>query len=167
VVLKKWIKGWELMKYIHLLVVIVCLLLLTSCNQPQHVKESQLALMKTTNPNPVVTENNKSHQQVKEIEKEVSRLPEIYDVVVVKGKEGIIVVYKVKHMQRYRMKGIEKKVNKMLEEKYPKENFTVSSDYKIFLEAIRLDEQMKSSKFSQQKAEKRFKELVKMTTDIK
>ncbi|MCL6572783.1 MAG: YhcN/YlaJ family sporulation lipoprotein [Bacillus sp. (in: Bacteria)] len=155
------------MKYMHLLIVFACLLVLTSCNQPQQVKESQLALMKTTNPTPEVTENNKSHERVKEIEQEVSKIPEIYDVAVVKGKEETLVVYKVKHMQRFRMKGIEKNVNKKLEEKYPKENFIVSSDYKIFLEAIRLNEQMNSSEFSRKKAEKRLKDIVKMTTDMK
>jgi uncharacterized protein YcfL len=166
-VLKNGQREGNQMKYIHLLIVFACLLVLTSCNQPQQVKDSQLALMKTTNPNPEVTENNKSHERVKEIEQEVSKIPEIYDVAVLKGKEETLVVYKVKHMQRFRMKGIEKNVNKKLEEKYPKENFIVSSDYKIFLEAIRLNEQMNSSKFSQKKAEKRLKDIVKMTTDMK
>jgi hypothetical protein len=165
--LKNGLREGNQMKYIYQLIVFACLLVLSSCNQPQQVKESKLALMKTTNPSPVVTENDKSHDRVQEIEQDVSRVPEIYDVAVVKGKEETLVVYKVKHLQRFRMKGIEKNVNKMLEEKYPNENFTVSSDYKIFLEAIRLNERMKSAKFSQQKAEKRFREIVKMTTDLK
>ena len=36
------------------------------------------------------------------------------------------------------MKKIEKEVNEILEKKYPEENFVVSSDYKIFLEAYRI-----------------------------
>ena len=36
------------------------------------------------------------------------------------------------------MKKIEKEVNDILEKKYPDEDFIVSSDYKIFLEADRL-----------------------------
>lgn len=55
----------------------------------------------------------------------------------------------------------------MLEEKHPKENFTVSSDYKIFLEAVRLNEKMKEGKLSHSKAEKRLEEIVKMTEDMK
>ncbi|WP_040204564.1 YhcN/YlaJ family sporulation lipoprotein [Neobacillus jeddahensis] len=144
-----------------------CLLLLAACNHNQPVKDSSLALMKTTNPSPIMTNQKKDSDGVEEIRKEVSSLPEIYDVAVVKGKQDTLVVYKVKHLHRFKMKKIEKQVNKMLEAKHPKENFTVSSDYKIFLESVRLNEHIKSSKFSQQKAENRFKEIVKMTEDLK
>ncbi|CAH2713456.1 hypothetical protein BACCIP111895_00592 [Neobacillus rhizosphaerae] len=143
------------------------LCLLSACHPNQPVKDSQLTLMKTTNPNAIITDKNKNHSRVKEIEKDVNSFPELYDVAVIKGKKDILVVYKVKHLHRFGMKKIEKKVNKMLEKKYPKENFTVSSDYKIFLEAVRLEEKMKSPKFSHQQAEKRFKEIVKMTENIK
>lgn len=149
------------------LIVCIGLVLLSSCNQNEQAKDSQLTLMKTTNPNPLVTDKNKDTDSVEEIKKEVSSFPELYDVAVVKGKKDTLVVYKVKHLQRFRMKKIEKNVTQMLEEKYPKENFTVSSDYKIFLEAVRLDERMKSAKFSHKDAEKRFKEIVKMTEDLK
>jgi hypothetical protein len=126
-----------------------------------------LALIKTTNPPPLMTEQKKDSDGAAKIRKEVSSLPEIYDVAVVKGKEDTLVVYKVKHLHRFKMKKIEKNVNNKLEKEYPKENFTVSSDYKIFLEAVRLNEHMKSKKFSQEKAEKRVKEIVKMTEDMK
>ncbi|MEH7500758.1 sporulation protein [Neobacillus drentensis] len=155
------------MKAIHRCVLFACLLLLSSCNQNQQVKDSQLTLMKTTNPSPIVTEKNKDKNQVKDIEQDVSAFPELYDVAVIKGKKDTLVVYKVKHLHRFRMKKIEKNINKMLEEKYPKDNFTISSDYKIFLEAVRLEERMKSPKFSHQRAEKRFNDIVKMTKDMK
>jgi hypothetical protein len=155
------------MKAIYHWVLFACLLLLSSCNQNQQVKDSQMTLMKTTNPSPSVTEKNQSNNEVKEIEQDVSAFPELYDVAVIKGKKDTIVVYKVKQLQRFRMKKIEKNINKMLEERYPKENFTISSDYKIFLETVRLNERMKSSKFSNQRAEKRFNEIVKMTRDMK
>jgi hypothetical protein len=88
-------------------------------------------------------------------------------VAVVKGKEATLVVYKVKHMQRFRMKQIEKDLTKKLEEKYPKEQFTVSSDYKIFLEAVRLVERKDNGNLSGKQAEKRLNEIVKMTSDMK
>lgn len=145
------------------LIIFACLFGLTACNHDQKVKDSQLALIKTTNPNPVVTDKNKSLSHVKEIERDVSSFPEIYDVAVVKGKKDTLVAYKVKHSQRFRMKKIEKDLNNRLEKRYPKENFTVSSDYKIFLEAVRLNERMKSAKFSSKKAEKQLKKIIKMT----
>jgi hypothetical protein len=146
---------------------LVCIFLMGSCSQEQNEGDSQLALMKTTNPNPTVTKKNNGQDKVEKIEKEVSSFDEIYDVAVVKGKEGTLVVYKVKHMQRFNMKKIEKNLNKNLEKKYPKENFTVSSDYKIFLEAVRLVERKNNGTLSDKQAEKRFNEIVKMTSDMK
>jgi Sporulation lipoprotein YhcN/YlaJ (Spore_YhcN_YlaJ) len=155
------------MVYINRLMVIACMILMSSCNQGQTEKDSQLALMKTTNPNPIVTEKNNGQDKVEEIEKKVSNFDEIYDVAVVKGKEATLVVYKVKHMQRFNMKKVEKDLNKTLEENYPKENFTVSSDYKIFLEAVRLIERNKNGNYSEKQAEKRLNEILKMTSDMK
>jgi hypothetical protein len=148
-------------------VAIAGLLFLSGCNGSHQGKESQLALVKTTNPNPIVTNDQKSHAWVEKIKRQVSSSPEIYDVAVVKGKGATLVAYKVKHLHRFKMKKIEKNVTKTLEKKYPKENFTVSSDYKIFLEAVRLDEKMKSKNFSDKDADNRFKEIVKMTEDMK
>jgi hypothetical protein len=140
---------------------------LVSCSQGQAEKESQLALMKTTNPNPTVTQKTNGQDKVESIEREVESIDEIYDVAVVKGKKATLVVYKVTHMQRFRMKQIEKDLNKKLEEEYPKEQFTVSSDYKVFLEAVRLVERKDNGRLSDKQAEKRLNEIVKMTSDMK
>ncbi|MEC1523973.1 sporulation protein [Neobacillus niacini] len=155
------------MVYIIRIIISVCVTLLISCSQVQTEKDSQLALMKTTNPNPTVTEKNNGQEKVESIEREVESFDEIYDVAVVKGKKETLVVYKVKHMQRFRMKQIEKDLNKILEEKHPKEQFTVSSDYKIFLEAVRLIERKEHGNLSDKQAENRLNEILKMTSDIK
>lgn len=154
------------MHTIRHLLIFSCLFVLTSCNQNKEVKDSQLALMKTTNPGPVVTDR-KNQDAVQDIIRDVSSMPELYDVAVVKGKKDTLVVYKVKHLKRFKMKKIEKNVTKMLKKEYPKENITVSSDYKIFLEAVRLEEKIKGGKFPEKKAEKRLRDLVKMTDDTK
>jgi hypothetical protein len=155
------------MVYIIRVILIGYVTLLVSCSQGQTVKESQLALMKTTNPNPTVTQKTNGQDKVESIEREVENIDEIYDVAVVKGKKATLVVYKVKHMQRFRMKQIEKDLNKKLEEEHPKEQFTVSSDYKVFLEAVRLVERKDNGRLSDKQAEKRLNEIVKMTSDMK
>ncbi|MED3563443.1 YhcN/YlaJ family sporulation lipoprotein [Bacillus xiapuensis] len=154
------------MIYIQRLVILSCLCLLASCSGNQKVKDSQLALMKTTNPNPIMTDRDKNTNRVQEIEKAVSSFPEIYDAAVIKGKKETLVVYKVKHSHRFKMKKIEKNLTKFLNKRFPKENITVSSDYKIFLEAVRLNERIESKKFSDQKAEKRLGEIIKMTEEM-
>src|SRR3954470_8495319 len=148
------------MKAAYQMIVSMSLLFLTACTQDRPVKESQMALMKTTNPTPLSTERKKNADRVEDIKRDVSSLPELYDVAVVKGDKDTLVVYKVKHMHRFKMKTIEKNLNKKLEKKHPKENFTVSSDYKIFLEAVRLNEKIKSGSLSHSKAEKRLEEIV-------
>lgn len=148
------------------LLILASLFLLVSCSSSQPVKDSQLALMKTTDPKPLVTDKNQRRDHVKAIKKDVSSYPEIYDVAVVKGKKNTLVAYKVKHLNRFRMKSIEAKVTKMLKKKYPKENFTVSSDYKIFLEAIRLDEKMKAKKLSDKQADNQLNKIIKMTAEM-
>jgi MinD-like ATPase involved in chromosome partitioning or flagellar assembly len=135
-------------------------LLLGACGANEG--SSRLALMNKTNPDPVHTADNGSKVSEKSVEKDVEALPELYDVAVIKGKKDFLVAYKVKHLQRFRMKDIEKKLADKLEKKYPNENFTVSSDYKIFLEATRLQERIKSGKYNEKAAEKRLQEIIEL-----
>ncbi|MBP2241199.1 hypothetical protein J2Z40_001761 [Cytobacillus eiseniae] len=148
----------------------MALLLMTAlmgCNQNES-NESELALIKKTNPSPLLIKNNSRNEfdLVKSIEKDIESIKELYDVAVVKGKDDTLVAYKVKHLQRFHMKKIEKKMKKMLEEKYPDEKFTVSSDYKIFLEAVKLNEKMKDPNYSEEKASKRLKEIIKLKNEM-
>jgi hypothetical protein len=149
------------------LLILVCLFLVSACSHEQKVKDSQLSLMKATNPSPITTDTGKTLGRAEDIKKEVSAFPEIYDVAVIKGKKETLVVYKVKHAQRYRMKQIEKDLSKKLKKQYPKENIIVSSDYKIFLEAVRLNERIRTDKdFSKKRAEKRLQQIITMTKDM-
>jgi hypothetical protein len=152
---------------LRLIIVMVFASVMVSCNQDKNVNDSQLALMKTTNPNPIVTEKNIGEDKVKKIEKEVSNFDELYDVAVVKGKRNTLVVYKVKHMHRFKMSKIEKDLTKRLKKNFPKENITVSSDYKIFLEAVRLVEKKNNGDLSDKQAEKRLNKIIKMTSEMK
>lgn len=134
---------------------------LSACAQNNGV-DSQNALVKKTNPAPLTIEDGKKDSHVENIKKDISSFPEVYDVAVIKGKKDTLVVYKVKHMHRFKMKAIEAKINKHLEKKYPKESFKVSSDYKIFLEAVRLKEDEEKHNLSEKEAEKRFKKIIKL-----
>lgn len=140
----------------------LALLLIGGCSGSK--ENSGLALLKTTNPAPATIPNHKLSEEssASKIKKDISSFPEIYDVAVVQGKKDTLVAYKVKHLQRFRMKAIEKKINKLLEKRYPNENFKVSSDYKIFLEAVKLKEKMNHPNYSAQKAEKQLQAIIKL-----
>ncbi|WP_059173043.1 YhcN/YlaJ family sporulation lipoprotein [Bacillus sp. FJAT-27445] len=145
-----------------IIAVTVAVLAGTACQGRDDTNKTRLALMKTTNPVPIHTQSSKSQVSEQDVKKEVASMPELYDVAVVKGKKDILVAYKVKHLQRFRMKAIEKELTKKLEKEYPDANFTVSSDYKIFLEATRLQEGMKNRKLSGKEAEGRLQQIIKL-----
>ncbi|GLB58936.1 hypothetical protein NCCP133_10690 [Cytobacillus sp. NCCP-133] len=132
------------------------------------MNESDLALLKTTNPPPALIEKNTKENLdlIADIEHDIESMEELYDVAVVKGKEKTLVAYKVKHIQRFHMKKIEKKMTKLLEKKYPEEHFIVSSDYKIFIEAVELQEKMKDPDFSDKKAKKKLDKIIKLKKEM-
>src|SRR6478672_183627 len=133
-------KNKQTVLFIYLFLSIVAIMV--GCNSKLNdEKQTQLSLINQTNPTPInLTSQPTQEPSSKNIKEDVQSIDSIYDVAIIKGKEKTLVAYKVKHLQRFRMKAIEKEVNAKLEEKYPDEDFTVSSDYKIFLEAVRLGE---------------------------
>ncbi|MET3698324.1 hypothetical protein SAMN05877753_108179 [Bacillus oleivorans] len=121
--------------------------------------DEQWSLVKVIDPPPQSIDYH-SRSMAEKIEHDIEKLEDIYDVMVIKGKDETLVVYKVKHLERFHMKKIEKDLEKMLEERYPDENFSLSSDYKIFLEAVKLKNKMKDPSFTEDQAEKKFQELL-------
>jgi hypothetical protein len=148
-------KPWLILFYLFILV-------LSGCNQKEAIKDSRLSLIQTTNPKPVQLTNESEGNVAVEIKKDVMEFEEIYDVAVIKGTKDTLVVYKVKHLKRFGMKQIEKKINRLLEKKYPNENFTVSSDFKIFMEALELKGKVDDPKFSPKKAENQLQKIIKL-----
>ncbi|MDP4161782.1 MAG: sporulation protein [Bacillota bacterium] len=151
------------MKKIYISCTLVGFIFLASgCNPHARQEDSGMTLLKKTNSSPIQLSTMNSSKEVQDIKKDVSSLPEIYDVAVIKGKKDTLVVYKVKHLQRFRMKKIEKKLNTLLEKKYPDDKFSVSSDYKIFLEAERLRKKIKDAHVTKKKAEKELQSIIKL-----
>lgn len=152
------------MAHLKPILIVLCLFMLSACSTGQTKNDGGMSLLKTVNPKPIVTAKSENQESAAAIKKDVNSVPHIYDAAVVKGKKNALVVYKVKHLYRFKMKKIEKQITELLEKKYPNEKFTVSSDYKIFLEAIRLKNRIKEdNKFSEQEAEKQLKKIIKMT----
>jgi Sporulation lipoprotein YhcN/YlaJ (Spore_YhcN_YlaJ) len=149
----------------QVILVLSILSLFSGCQQKESA-DGDLALLKTTDPPPISTEeDNQKEKKAKSIKDEVLALKEIYDVTVIIGQQDILVAYKVKHLHRFQMKSIEKKVNKILENKYQKENFFVSSDYKIFLEAVRLKDQIENNHISEREAEEKLQKIIKLKNE--
>ncbi|MFJ7639153.1 YhcN/YlaJ family sporulation lipoprotein [Peribacillus sp. NPDC097206] len=156
--------------YVSWMSLAVIMLLLTGCSSKDDGKTEGLALIKRTNPEPMDIIHGEDEEDEKglitKVKEMVSDEDEIYDVIVVKNGKKILVAYKVKHLQRFHMKKIDKNVTKKLEDKYPKYKFIISSDYKIFLESVRLDELLKEKDVPEKKAKKKFKEIVELHKEL-
>ncbi|MGD6841660.1 YhcN/YlaJ family sporulation lipoprotein [Bacillus infantis] len=150
------------------IIIVAAILYVSGCSNEQKTAESRLALIKTTNPQPLLLDEKKEKRKdlAPKVKKEIEAIKEVYDVAVVVGEKEVLVAYKVKHLQRFHMKKIEKAINKRLEKKFPKEDFIVSSDYKIFLEAVELKEQLKDPDFSRKKANDKLKEIINMKKEL-
>jgi hypothetical protein len=161
-------EGKCMQKYVLLLICFSIALpfTLAGCGQNKAEEDSRRSLIQTTNPRPVQITNKKEEDLAQRIKKDVMKFEEIYDVAVIQGKEDTLVVYKVRHLQRFRMNQIEANLTKDLEKKYPKENFTVSSDYKIFMEALELKEKVEDPKFSSEKAEKQLQKIITLKEEL-
>ncbi|WP_409253457.1 sporulation protein [Bacillus sp. SCS-153A] len=152
----------------YLLRLLMIILLLPGCAvNKEEGDDSRGALIKVTDPPPIeLVENPETDSIGHAVKKEIAKLQELYDVAVIEGKKEILVSYKVKHTHRFHMKKIEKKMKKKLEKKFPDEEFIVSSDYKIFLETVRLKEKIDEKHISNKEAEERFQEIIKLKEEL-
>lgn len=94
------------------------------------------------------------------LQQELLSFDNIYDVTMVEGKEELLIVYKVKHLNRFKMQAIEKEVEKIAKEQLSEEKeIVVSSDYKIYLETMRLHNQL-TKQIDEQELLKKFKSII-------
>lgn len=144
---------------IYLQILFIFILFLSGCASNGDGKAERLALVKQTNPKPMdimdVTDSNIGHEE--SVKNEVMKNPQIYDVVIVKNGKEMLVAYKVKHLHRFKMKKIEQKLTKNLNKKFEGIHFVVSSDYKIFLEAVRLNKLLRENEIPEKEAKQKFK----------
>jgi hypothetical protein len=160
--MKKIMRGrWRIF------ITIAAVLFASGCSNYSE-EDTKFALIKKINEGPAVFSENeqKDLEKIKKVRKEVLSLEPVYDVAIVKGDKETVIAYKVKHMHRFRMKQIEKELKKRLEEKFPKEKFVVSSDYKIFLEVIELINDKKDTKFSDEKANQKLQKIINMQKEL-
>lgn len=151
------------MKKYWIYIIGVCFIIvqLSGCST---VNRNENSLLSQTDPEPIAVKDE-DVEKVKKIKDTVLSFDEIYETAVVLGKEDCLVAIKVHHLKRFRMKAIEKKLKKKLKEQFPKDKFTVSSDYKIFLESVRLKNRVEQENWSEEQKEKRLQEIIKLSQE--
>ena len=148
-------------RVVTILIVAMMFSVMSACSGDSSSKEARMSLIQSVNQDPVYLGGNKE-APLGQIKKKVASQNEIYDVTVVQKDKDILVAYKVKHMQRFRMKSIESKLKDDLQENYKGYNFTVSSDMKIFLETVELTVNVKDKGYSKKKARKWFDKIMEL-----
>ncbi|TDL35298.1 sporulation protein [Jeotgalibacillus sp. S-D1] len=103
---------------------------------------------------------------VSSIKQQIEDTDEIYDTVVIAAKDKILVTYKVRHLNRFKMKSIEKKLTTWLKDEFPDKDVDVSSDFKIFLESYNLYEQWEKKELTGQEAEKKLYEIIHLKNEM-
>lgn len=152
----------------YFLISVMVLFFTTGCTDNKGGEKENMALIQRTNP-PALDVRSTTYQKdglPEKVKKEVAGLDGIYDVVVVQNGKKVLVAYKVNHMRRFQMKKIEKNVNEHLNKKFNGKEFIVSSDYKIFLEAVRLNEMLMDQDVPEKKAKKKFKEIESLEKEL-
>ncbi len=151
-----------------MLFVLLAAVLISGCHSGVE-SQSGVSMIKRVDPKPTAVDGDnsrKDYQLAEQIKQDVASREEIYDVAVIKGKKEVLVAYKVKHMQRFRMKKIEKDLSDSLKKKYPEEHFIVSSDFKIFIEALDLKEKISEKKLSDKQAEKELGKIISLKKEL-
>ncbi|RFU63069.1 YhcN/YlaJ family sporulation lipoprotein [Bacillus sp. V59.32b] len=144
------------------------LFMITGCAGNRDNQKEGMALIQRTDP-PAMDIRSVTYQKdgvPEKVKSEVVRIDGIYDVVAVQNGKDILVAYKVNHMHRFQMKKIEKNVNDRLKKKFKGYKFTVSSDYKIFLETVRLNNMLREKDVPEKKAKEKFQKIVKLQKEL-
>ncbi len=137
-----------------------------ACAAANDSQEARTSLVKKADPEPIAVNKKRDGKEVHEIKKTALSVDGIYDVAVVKGKKNdCLVAFKVRHLKRFQMKKIERQLKEKLEKKFSGLTFTVSSDFKIFLEAVRLNERIKKENLSEEQKEKRLQEIIRLSRE--
>lgn len=146
-------------KFKTLISLLFLIILVIGCNKPKD--ESQ---KKNDNSHIQIAyvQNNQSPSQ--ETKKTVISMPEITDAKAVNSKDELFLAVKPKHLERFQLTSLKKKIKKKIEKKYPKMEITVSTDQKIFTLLGELESKL-DKKMDSKDIEKELKKIKKKSTD--
>jgi Sporulation lipoprotein YhcN/YlaJ (Spore_YhcN_YlaJ) len=94
----------------------------------------------------------------------VLSMPEITDAKAVNSEDQIFLAVKPKHLERFQLTSLKKKIKKKIEKKYPKMEVTVSTDQKIFTLLGELESKL-DKKMDSKDIERELKKIQKKSTD--
>lgn len=147
--------------------IIIFMMLLTLVGCEKMTEENGLyVFVKNQDVAPFSIVQNIDTAKLEELKQQLLTLEELYDVVIIEGENDLLIAYKVKQLSRLKMKHVEKEVKELAKKSLNEEkDIVVSSDYKIFLEAIRLHNKALNEMDSAEALEK-FNWIIKLEKEM-
>jgi hypothetical protein len=140
--------------------------ILFGCAKEKENKQQSLQNFNITKTNTKETADAGLNQSVaKQAVQRISKKHEINDVVAVNTKKKLLLAYKVKHMQRFRMKQIEKEVKEDLEKSLPDYDIIISSDMKLFWKTEELRRKLSKDGMNEKEVNKQIDKLEKLSNE--
>ena len=144
--------------------VLMSIFLLMSCAHEQKEQKQSLQQEDMTN---VSHNGSAKRSDQRHAEKAVDMLKgrkDVKDAVAVQANGRLLVAYQVKHIHRFRMKAIEKDVQRMLNDAFD-EKVIASHDLKIFWKTKALKEKLETKHMSEKQIEKEVTIIQKLSEE--
>lgn len=138
---------------------IALIFILIGCGDSNHNTQNNNVFTKLSTTSPM--EQNDSNKS-KEL---LARHEEIRNIHAVNGSKNMIIAFEVHHHERFRLKEIEKNIQKELKNEFPKLNITVSTDKKIILETRELEKKINDRALSKEEIGKKVKKIMKLAKE--
>jgi PBP1b-binding outer membrane lipoprotein LpoB len=146
-------------KFKTLISLLFLIILVIGCNKPKDESEK-----KNDNSHIQIAyvQNNQSPSQ--EAKKVIFSMPEVTDVKAVNSEKEIFLAVKPKHLERFQLASLKKKIKMKIEKNNPEMKVTVSTDQKIFTLLGELESKL-DKKIDTQDIDKELKKIKKKSTD--
>ncbi|NUJ16459.1 hypothetical protein FKN04_07585 [Bacillus glycinifermentans] len=139
---------------------LICVFLLFSSAvtigcQDQNAAEGQSGAVRN-----VSTKDGKTDQSVaNQAKKRLLKKEEVTEVRGANSKKDLVLAVQVEHMDRFRLKDIEKKSKEQLKKEFPGYSIEISTDQKIFWELDKLEKQLQHKNVSSKKLNKKLNKI--------
>ena len=156
--------GELYMKRKWLLIIVVPLLILTSCkNEPtidtSSEERQQVELTKiSSNQNIKQVPSNKAKEKLRNYE-------ELTKIKAINTEQDMLIAFDIDHHERFSLDQFEKELKKEMKKEFPNLNVHVSSDKKILLELERIEKKLQNNDLTDKKLKKELKDIIKLSKE--
>lgn len=153
------------MKRCFLLLTIVCLIIPIGCaknsspNTQNNIKQQNLKFT------PVQNQSNINQQISNEVKNILSEHDDITEISVINNHQDIIAAINVKSLSRFKLKKIEKKLEKKVAKQFPDKEVTLSTDKKIMIELNRVERSIQKEHLSNEKLKRKISRIKKLSKE--